>query len=112
MTNGSVASSTPQDKLPVRNTNTRQWFSGGRFISPPDELYQGLVEDCTFDLFFQTYGARFTKEQLQSAEALKAELERYYDSMPKRPVPQQVLDDPEWHRVRKTAERFVQALGG
>jgi hypothetical protein len=86
------------------------WFPAGKVVSSPDEVYQVLIEDCTFDLFFQTYGSRFTEDQMRSANQLRSILQQYYDRMPKHPDPLQVLSDPQWDAVRQAAQKFVQAF--
>jgi hypothetical protein len=88
------------------------WFPGGKVVSSPREVYHVLIEDYTFDLFFQTYGGRFAEEQIRSANELRSLLEQYYDKMPKHPDPLQVLNDPEWNAVRQAAQRFVQVFIG
>jgi trans-aconitate methyltransferase len=39
------------------------WKAGGNLVSSPDEVYQALMEDCTADVFFETYGGTLTEEQ-------------------------------------------------
>lgn len=101
----------------ARNISSRAfqkeaWFPGGKVKSCPNEIYQVLMEDCTFDLFFETYGRGFTEHQIRSSKALKSALQQYYDMMPRHPDPIQVLDDPKWSRVRHAADRFVRDFGG
>jgi len=87
------------------------WSPAGKVVSSPDEVYQVLMEDCTFDLFFQTYGNRFTEAQMHSSKELRSTLQAYYDRMPGHPDPVQVLNDPEWELVRQSAVRFVREFG-
>jgi hypothetical protein len=93
-----------------REFQQEAWFPGGSVVSSPDEVYQSLIEDCTFDLFFQTYGNRFSEEQMRSANNLRSILEQYYARMPKHPDPVQVLNDPEWDSVRQSAATFLRAF--
>ena len=86
------------------------WFPGGHAVSSPDEIYQVLIEDCTFDLFFETYGKSFNEEQQRSWKRLRNALQEYYDKLPASPDPNLVLNDPEWHTVRKIAQEFVRAF--
>lgn len=88
------------------------WKAGGDRVSSPDEVYQALMEDCTPDLFFKTYGEGLSKEQLQCWSDLKSRLRSYYDRMPLYPEPAEVLDDPEWDLVRQAAAKFVLAFNG
>lgn len=83
------------------------WKAGGDLVSSPDEVYQALMEDCTADLFFETYGATLTEEQMQSWRDLKTRLTSYYDKMSLYPDPAQVLTDPEWELVRQAARSFL-----
>ena len=93
-----------------REFQEQAWFPGGSATSSPDELYQALMEDCTFDLFFQMYGQGLTGEQLRSSKELRSLLEEYYDKIPTAPNPKRVLDDPEWNLVRQAAAGFVRAF--
>ena len=79
-------------------------------MSSPDEAYQVLMEECTFDLFLQTHGNRLIKEQLGTANELRAMLEDYYDAMPRHPDPSDVLRDPRWKLVRRAAQKFVRCF--
>jgi hypothetical protein len=93
-----------------REFQREAWFPGGKFVSSPDEVYQVLMEDCTFDLFFQKYHGGFTEEQARSWSVLRSNLQQYYDSMPYPPDALRVLDDPDWDKVRRAAQRFVKAF--
>lgn len=95
-----------------RDFQKEAWSPGGRVVSSPEEVYQSLMEDCTFDLFFQTYGKAFSEEQSRSWSELRTRLEEYYDKLPVFPNPHDVLNDPEWDSVRGAAERFVLAFSG
>jgi hypothetical protein len=88
------------------------WKAGGELVSSPDEVYQALMEDCTADLFFETYGKMLTEEQMQCWHDLKGQLTSYYDRMSLYPDPAQVLNDPAWEVVRQAAARFVVAFNG
>jgi hypothetical protein len=70
-----------------------------------------LFEDCTFELFRETYGQNFTQEQQHAWRELKSIMERYYVELPKHPDPLQVLDDPQWELVRQAARNFLRAFG-
>ena len=86
------------------------WFPGGKVVSSPDEAYQVLMEDFTFDLFFETYGQRFSPHQLRTADEFRSILKDYYDKLARHPDPQLVIDDPNWDSVRQAADRFVRAF--
>jgi hypothetical protein len=86
------------------------WKAGGNLVSSPDEAFLGLMEDCTSELFFETYGKTLSQEQVQRWNDLKTRLESYYDRVPLYPEPMQVLNDPEWDLVRQAAGKFVQSF--
>jgi Fe-S cluster assembly scaffold protein SufB len=69
-----------------------------------------LIEDLTFDLFYEKYGNGFTEQQVERWSDLRQRLEKYYDRLPKNPDPRKVLDDPEWEAVRQSARRFVEVF--
>jgi hypothetical protein len=68
------------------------------------------MEDFTADLFFETYGARFREDQLQTWQEFRTALERYFDKAPVKADLRVIFDDPEWDLVRQSAERFVHAF--
>ena len=93
-----------------RKFQEEAWFPGGKVVSSPDEVYQILMEDCTADLFFETYGTTFSTKQMEFWNELRSRLERYYDNMPRHPDARRVLDDPGWGLVRQAAKRFLRAF--
>jgi len=97
-------------KIASREFQEQAWLSGAKFVSSPDELYQIMMEDTTPDLFFETYGKKFTARQLQRWNDFRSQLEHYYDRMPAHLDPRRVLEDRGWDLVRQAAEKFVQAL--
>jgi hypothetical protein len=88
------------------------WKAGGDLVSSPDEVYQALMEDCTADLFFETYGTTLTEEEMRCWRDLRTLLTSYYDKMSLYADPAQVLTDPEWELVRQAAGKFIQAFNG
>ena len=95
-----------------RDYQKEERFPGGRGVSSPDEVYQLLIEDLTFDLFLQTHSHKLDIRQLQVANELRSILQEYYDNSPEHPDPKFVLDDPQWDLVRQAADRFVAAFSG
>lgn len=93
-----------------RDFQEEAWFPGGKVVSSPDEVYQVLIEDVTFDLFFEMYSQKFNAHQIQTAHELRSILQDYYDRLPVHPDPRLVLDDPNWDLVRQSADRFVRAF--
>jgi hypothetical protein len=93
-----------------RDYQEEAWFPNQKFFSSPGEVYEVLMEDCTADLFFETYGNAISDAQMQSWKELKLQLQRYYDKMPPHPDPRSVLEDPEWALVRQAAQKFVTAF--
>lgn len=90
-----------------REYQEKAWLPGGTVVSSPEEIYLSLMEDCTSDLFFETYGHRFNGEQLEAWSELRSRLEAYYDKLPRNPDRLRVLRDPEWDLVRESAKKFV-----
>lgn len=88
------------------------WIVRKSVVSSLDELYLTLMEDHTADLFFATYGARFRDDQIKTWQEFRTVLERYYDSVPVKADLRSVFQDPEWDKVRHSAERFVRAFKG
>lgn len=97
-------------RIASRDYQEEAWFPGGRFVSSPEEICLSLIEDCTFDLFYETYGGEFTEDQRQQWDGFKSRLEGYYYKLPANPDRRRVLDDPEWDSVRRSAEGFVHAF--
>jgi hypothetical protein len=83
----------------------KAWLRGGEIVSSPDEIYLTLMEDCTADLFIETYGKSFNSSQIESWNEFRSLLESYYHKVPTSPDPRRVLDDPEWDLVRQAAQQ-------
>lgn len=101
---------TAANHIASREFQQEAWFPGGKSVSSPDEEYLTLMEDCTADLFFETYGKRFSEQQRDVWREFRSRLTAYYEKLPKHPDRQQVLDDPDWDSVRQLAGKFVQAF--
>jgi hypothetical protein len=93
-----------------RDFQERSWFGIGPEVSSPNELYNTLFDDCTLDLFLETYGASLTAQQRIACANLKSQLEQYDEHRHRLDDPRQVLNDPEWQEVRQVAVRFVEAF--
>lgn len=98
---------TAAEHVASREYQEQAWSPGSKVVSTPEELYLRLMEDCTFELFFKTYGHTLTNDQTEKWKKLKSRLDDYYDKLPKAPDYHYVLDDPEWHLVRQAAREFV-----
>jgi hypothetical protein len=101
---------TTANQIASRDFQEEAWFPGGKVRSSPEEEYLTLIEDLTFDLFYEKYGNGFTEQQVERWSDLRQRLEKYYDRLPKNPDPRKVLDDPEWEAVRQSARRFVEVF--
>lgn len=95
-----------------RDFQKEAWFPGGKVVSSPDEVYQTIIEDLTFDLFLQTHSHKLGVRQLQAANELRSVLQEYNDNSRRHPDPTFVLNDPRWDLVRHAADRFVAAFNG
>ncbi len=73
-------------------------------------MYLTLMEDNLFDRFFQTYGNTFTGQQEERWKELRQRLEAYYDTLPRHPDPEVVLNDPGWEKIRQVAEKFCSSF--
>jgi hypothetical protein len=93
-----------------REFQERTWLGTGAEISSPEEVYNELFDDYTFDLFFEKYASTLTSDQADVWQELKSRMERYGEKMPATPDPRKVLDDPDWQEVRESAARFVAAF--
>lgn len=101
---------TSAQEIADREYQAESWFGKGERVSSPAELYYGLMEDCTFDLFHETYGKNFSEDQIYCWNELKHLLEQYWRGLPKFPDPYIVFNDPKWQIVRDSASRFVKAF--
>lgn len=96
----------------ARETASREfqqeaWLSGRPSTSSPTEIYNQLFDDYTFDLFFRIYSKTFSPDQMVAWAGFKQELERFEEKFREFPDDGTVFEDPDWHKVREAAVRFV-----
>lgn len=91
---------------------TEAWFgkAGAQIVSSPLEVYLGLVDDALFGEFLTTEEAKLSNAQRDAGEELLREIESFFETHDAYADPGDVLDDPEWERVRSRARAFLQAL--
>ena len=94
-------------EIASRDFQERAWFGIGPEISSPNEIYNSLFDDSTFDLFFEKYAVTLTPRQIKVWNDLKKSLEDYEQDSDKLNDARRVFDDPEWQQVRGAAERFI-----
>lgn len=96
-------------EIASREFQERAWFGIGPEVSSPDEMYNSLFEDNTFDLFLEKYAATLTPRQTKAWSDLRCKREEY-DQQPEKLDPHRVINDPEWQNVRESAAHFVTAF--
>lgn len=97
-------------KISDRQYQLQSWFGEGSRISSPEELYCGLVDDYLFGEFLLDNNLALTEAQHQTGTLLKQTLENYFEKISDTPDPHDIIDDPEWDRVRQSAKEFVLAM--
>jgi hypothetical protein len=93
-----------------REYQQRSWFGTGTSVSSPDELYNGLFDDSMINEFLETYGHDLTPEQRDAGKDLVRRMNQYAAVSPKFLNPKDVIDDPHWEDIRRSALLFVAAM--
>lgn len=97
-------------RIADRKAQEDAWLTSGERKSSPDEVFQMLMEDSVPDEFFRKYSGNYSAAQLDTWHEFRTKLYRFYDKMPIKVSPKEVLADPEWDDVRQAAGRFVEAF--
>ncbi len=86
------------------------WFGKSDQISSPVEVYCMLFDDFLFDDFLESSDIGLSDEQKYLGNKLRDSLNTYSPPGSTLPPPEQMLDDPEWQKVRNIAREFVDSL--
>ena len=93
-----------------KNFQEEAWFGKGDYISSPDELYCTLFDDFIFEDFLENDEAGLTDTQKRLGYKLISALESYSPKGQSLPEPGQMINDPEWSKVRDVAQAFFDSL--
>ena len=74
------------------------------------EKYGMLFDDFLFDDFLESSDIGLSDEQKYLGNKLRDSLNTYSPPGSTLPPPEQMLDDPEWQKVRNIAREFVDSL--
>lgn len=93
-----------------KDFQSKAWFGKGDEISSPEEVYATLLDDFTFEDFLTNDDINLTDLQKNKGRRLVGVMEGYPPINQPNPNPYFVIDDPEWEKVRKVAQDFLDSL--
>jgi len=93
-----------------RSYQEKAWFGEGDSVSSPEELICEIFDDYMYDEFLKSADIDMTPLQNQLGKELKAKLNEYSDSIGEFTDPEHVLGNPQWEKVRKAAEKFLDSF--
>ena len=93
----------------------RAWFNASDQVSPPqisspEEVYCGLFDDAIFEDFLTDGSVCLTEQERAAGLLLVRALDNFSSHMSDPADPREVIDHPEWEKVRKIAQEFVAVL--
>lgn len=95
-----------------RRMQEERWRNGTWNIwEHPEELIN-TVDDYVLDGFIEAFTSTFKPEQEIAVRQFQDELEGFCSAMPQSLNPIEVLDDPRWELVRRSANGFIAAFKG
>ena len=97
-------------ELASRDFQERSWFGFGDYFSSPEEMYCQLFDDFQFDAFLDDLDNGLTDEQRMCGRELANALSRYSERIGEQPIPEKVINDPDWAVIRTHAEAFCRSL--
>lgn len=95
-----------------RRMQEDKWAAGTWNIwEHPDEMVN-TVDDYVLDGFIEAFPTILSTEQKSSAQRFLDDVNNFCASSADTLVPAELLSDPNWERVRRSAADFVQAYAG
>ena len=88
----------------------KHWFGGGNIISSTEGDFWDLFDDHFFDEFLESPMINLSAEQKIAGEIFRDKINDYFDKFSVIPEPDIIINDPEWHDVRKSAQDFLNTL--
>jgi hypothetical protein len=92
------------------NFQKNHWFGEGNLIASPEEALCGLFDDFMLDKFLESPLINLSSEQKIAGEIFRDKINDYFDKFAVIPEPDIIINDPEWHDVRKSAQDFLNTL--
>jgi hypothetical protein len=93
-----------------RKMQEEKWAAGTWNIwEHPDEM-MNTVDDYVLDGFIEAFPTLLSPEQESAARHFRDEVDNFCASSVDTLVPAELLSDPNWERVRQSAEGFIRAF--
>lgn len=84
------------------------WFGKANYISSPDEMICGLIDDFEFGKFLRNRDIALTNKQKNIGTLLQLKVNNFAENSSISFDPQDVIDHPDWVEIRSIAEQLLQ----
>jgi len=88
----------------------QHWFNPNGLIIDPDELYNQLFGDYTFELFLEDDSVGLDNKQKQLGYQLCRLMENYSKDHIGSFIVDEIFYDPEWNEIRNAAKKIYDSL--
>ena len=88
----------------------RAWFNRGPEVSSPTELICNLLDDFSFDKTSQDTSFNLSDQQRKACAQFAEMVEAFARSYTGRLGEHEVIDDPEWEKIRRAAANLLAIL--
>ncbi len=84
----------------------RAWFGVGPEESSPDEEFCQFFDDAAIEEFLDRGDTGMNEQQLKAGRHLTRLMRELSDQTPEHVDPADLIDDPQWQKIREAAARF------
>ena len=88
----------------------RAWFNRGPEVSSPTELISNLLDDFSFHKTSQTPSFNLSDEQRTACSHFAQMVRAYSHAHRGHLNEREVIDDPEWEKIRQAAAELLKVL--
>jgi hypothetical protein len=98
------------DSIADEEMQRRSWFGIGPEVWSPDEAFCQFFGDADAEEFLAREDTGLDPEQLAAGRHLLELMRKLSDQTPEHINPDQLIDDPRWQEIRKSAAYFHNLL--
>ena len=86
------------------------WFGIGPCIFDPDEAFNQFLGDAATEAFLKRDDTGLNELQMEAGRRLLRQMKKLCDATPNSIDPYEMIDDPRWQEIRKSAAHFSALL--